>query len=310
VQGVECSNHFAPTTIPEVGVPDCRNCGNSIAATARFCAYCGAPQPLQPSSQPAAGPSPDAALEASDVTIILPRRRANATLAPAARPDDVSQSAPAASPHAADTPDAPRSRASVLKIGGAAAIVIVAAVAAAAFYATRVGAPAKSNETPAVTVTTPVAAPVEAARRSDASDAAPTKAEAPSIPAVETVTNANEAPIAAAPAAPEVTPAVSATPKEVPPRDAAPRKRARASAAPAAEPAPAEPAPAAPVVVAPPAPAPVTTPPAEPVKVEKVACADSSNPFSREACLWQECAKPEFRAHAECARFTGPTGRR
>jgi hypothetical protein len=144
----------------------------------------------------------------------------------------------------------------------------------------------------------------------DESAAAPAKAEAPSVPAVDTAAMVvKDAPAAEAPAAPEATPPLSAIPKRAPAQDAAPRKKARA-AAPAAEPAPVETPPPQPAVIAPPPPVPVTAPPPEPVKVEKVACADSSNPFSREACLWQECAKPEFRSHAECARFTGPGGQR
>jgi len=312
VQGVECSNHFAPTTILEVGVPDCRNCGNSIADTARFCAYCGVQQP--PTSHPAAdetsaaSPTPERMFEASDVTVILPRRRANAMLASAAQREGALPYASAAPTHAGETPTTHPARASALKIGGAAAIVIVAVFGAVAFYATRVATPAKNDEGPVVTVTTPVAAPMPTANRSDETDAAAAKAEAPSIRAVDTAATADkEAPIAEVPTASPTTPPVNAQ-RVAPSKDAAPRKKAR-PAAPVAEPAPVETPPPQPVVVAP-TPAPVTAPSPEPVKVERVACADSSNPFSREACLWQECAKPEFRSHAECARFTGPGGGR
>ena len=247
--------------------------------------------------------------EASDVTVILPRRRANAMLASAAQAADATPYASAAPAHAAETPTTHPSRTGALKIGGTAAIVIVAVFAAVAYYATRVATPAKSNEGAAVTVTTPIAAPLPTASRSDEGDTAAAKVVAPSIPAVDTAATAvKEAPIVEAPAAAEATPPVAAQRTAAPSKDAPPRRKAR-PAVPAAEPAPVETAPPQPVVVAPP-PAPVTAPPPEPVKVEKVACADSANPFSREACLWQECAKPEFRSHAECARFTGPGGQR
>jgi hypothetical protein len=295
-------------------VPDCRNCGNSIADTVRFCAYCGVPQPVQASSHPAfsetaaASPTPERAFEASDVTIILPRRRANAMVAAATQQDAATPSTSVELARAPETPTTHRSRATALKIGGAAAIVIVAVFAAVAFYASRVAAPAKKSEAPAVIVTTPATAPVPSAARTDQSDAAAAKVDAPTVPAVETAATAGgkDAPAAEVPGVPDATPSVPVNPK-APSKDAA-RRKAR-PAAPVAEPAPVETPPPQPVVIAPPPPAPVTAPP-EPVKVERVACADSSNPFSREACLWQECAKPEFRSHAECARFTGPGGQR
>ena len=295
-------------------MPDCRNCGNSIADTARFCAYCGVPQPVQGSSHPAftetaaASPTPERAFEASDVTIILPRRRANAMAAAATRPDGATPSTSAGLAQAPEAPTTHRSRATALKIGGVAAVAIVAVFAAVAFYATRVAAPARKNEAPTVTVTTPIPAAQPSATRADQSDAAAAKVEAPTIPAVETAaTVGKDAPAAEAPGAPDATPPVPVNPKANS-KDAAQRRKAR-PADPVAEPAPVETPPPQPVVIAPPPPAPVTAPP-EPVKAEKVACADSSNPFSREACLWQECAKPEFRSHAECARFTGPGGQR
>jgi hypothetical protein len=292
----------------------CRNCGNSLADNARFCAYCGVQQSVQPSSHPAFGetsvhsPMSDSALEASDVTIILPRRRANATTAAAAQTDDAASFPSAASTQAVDTLEPHPLRATALKIGGAAAIVIVAVFAAVAFYATRVATPAGKKEAPAVTATTAASTPMPSARNSEP-DAAVAKAEAPSTPVVETVAApVKENPVAEAPSAPDVTPPVPTQRTVTPSKDAAPRRRARPAAA--AEPAPVETPPPQPVVIAPPTPAPETAPPPEPVKVETVACADRSNPFSREACLWQECAKPEFRSHAECARFTGPNGQR
>lgn len=146
---------------------------------------------------------------------------------------------------------------------------------------------------------------------SDERDGVAATVEASSIPAMEAATVVKEAPIAEAPSAPEATPEVAPHPAVAPPKDVARRKKERARATPVPEPAPVESPQPRPVAIAPPTPAPVTTsPPVEPAKVERVACADSSNPFGRELCLWQECAKPEYRSHAECARFTGPGAQR
>jgi outer membrane biosynthesis protein TonB len=201
-----------------------------------------------------------------------------------------------------------------MKIGGAAAIVIVAAFGAVAFYANRVATSAAKKEGPAVTITTPVAAPMSA-KRSDESDAAPAKTEAPSILPVEAtsaVKETQQAPTAEAPVAPEATVQPPTAQAVAPAKDTTPVRKRRAAATPAPAPAPVESPSPQPVAAEPPAPAPAPAPapPPEPARVERVACADSSNPFSREACLWQECAKPEFRSHAECARFTGPGGLR
>ena len=197
-----------------------------------------------------------------------------------------------------------------MKIGGAAVIVIVAVFAAVAFYANRMATSPTKKEAPAVTVTTPVPAPISA-KRSDDSVVAPAKMEAPGVLPVEATTAAKEtqqAPIAEAPVASEATVQPPAAQTVAPAKDTIPARKRRAAATPTPAPAPVESPPAQPVAIEPPAPAPAPAPPPEPVKVEKVACADSSNLFTREACLWQECAKPEFRSHAECARFTGPGG--
>jgi hypothetical protein len=146
----------------------------------------------------------------------------------------------------------------------------------------------------------------------DEPDGASANAEAPSTPAKEAATPVDEPSVAKAPGAPEVTPQASTHRAAVPSRAAAQRKKGASPPTAAPEPAPVEtPPPATPVAIEPAAPVPVTAaPPAEPPKVERAVCADSSNPFSREACLWEECAKPEFRSRPECARFTGPGGRR
>src|SRR5690348_12854419 len=68
---------------------DCRNCGRSLADTARFCSFCGAQQRAEAPAQSARAspsahaPSHEPALESSDVTVILPRGRANALVAEA-----------------------------------------------------------------------------------------------------------------------------------------------------------------------------------------------------------------------------------
>ena len=297
-------------------MPDCRNCGNSIAAIARYCAFCGAPQTVQPPSEPHAretpSPTPVRAFESSDVTVILPRRRPTATEAAAQR-DGAPTSPSAAPPHAGETPQPHRSRATAMKIGGAAVIVIVAAFGAVAFYANRVATTPAKKDAPAVTVTTPVAAPVTSAKRNDESVGAPAKTEAASMLPVEATTPVKEpqqAPIAEAPVASDATAPPAAAQTVAPAKDTTSARKRRAAPTPTPAPAPVETPSPQPVAVEPPAPAPAPAPPPEPVKVERVACADSSNPFSREACLWQECAKPEFRSHAECARFTGPGGQR
>jgi hypothetical protein len=295
----------------------CRNCGKSILDTASFCSFCGLQQLVEPSSQPASADTsvhsaPDSALEASDVTVILPRRRANALAAAPPHRDEGASSASTASKDVYDPSAKPRSRALALKIGGAAAIVIIAVAVAAAFYASRSAAPkGKAEGSPAsATAPMPAATPSPMVHR-DEPVGASAKPETPSIPPMEAATTVDKAPVSEAIDAPEATPQVPANRTVALPKDAAQRRKGRPPPAAVAEPAPVDTPPPQPVAIAPPAPAPApASAPAEPAKSERIACADSSNPFSRELCLWQECVKPEYRSHAECARFTGGGGPR
>ena len=287
----------------------CRNCGESIVDTARFCPYCGVQQRVAPLSQPASNDTSahpltpdDDALEASEVTVILPRHRASMLVAAAAQRSEAS-SASSASKDAFGNPVTARPSARALKIGGAAAILIVAV--AAVFYASRVSTPAVKPAPLPATVTQPTLAPLPSTRQT--AEPAPVSANPEaSTPASEAPTAVKEAPIAATSSAAEPAPQPVTNATTTPPKEAAQRKKARAPAPPPS-PAPIETPPPQPVEAVAPVPAPAPAPaPAPPPKVETVACAESTNLFSREACLWQECAKPEFRSHAECARFTGP----
>jgi len=279
----------------------CRNCGNSNADTARFCSSCGASQPIAQSPQPG---SSDTTPEASDVTVLLPRRRADAIVAQAAQ-----RAEPPRSPPPAPTPPTARSpthrpSARAMKAGAAAAVLLIAIFAAAAFYANR-PVMHSTNATPApagVSEPSPPGAP--GASQSDARERPSTASEAPAqaVPALEPTPVAD--PAGTTQALPQAD--AAPTPIVAPPIKPVPRKRERAASPPPEPPPPEPPAPQTVQAAAPP-PAPATpVAPVEAVKVEKVACADSSNLFSREACLWQECAKPEFHSHPECARFTGP----
>jgi len=300
----------------------CQNCGNSIVDTARFCSFCGVQQRMEPSSQPASGeasghsPMSDAPFEASDVTVILPRRRVNALVAQSVQRDKAPPSASAASKAISEKSATHRLSVPAMKIGAVAVIAIIAVFAAVAFYANRPATPVgKVVAAPAVaaraSATKPMPAPTPRPMQSDEPDGASPSSEAPSIAPTEAHAVA-KTPITNTPSAPEATPQldVSTHRTAAPPKKAARRNKERTSASPMTEPAPAEtPAPRA-VEIAPPARPLTPAPPIEPVKVEKVACTDSSNPFSRELCLWQECAKPEYRSHAECARFTGTGSQR
>ena len=292
----------------------CRNCGKSIVDTARFCAFCGIQQQLEPQPQRTSGetaghvPTLQAAIEASDVTVILPRLRAGAAAGQAAQRDDRPPTPSPAAPAASDRPPTRQLSVRAMTIGAAAAVLIIAILASAAFFANR---PATRSET---VTAAPAGVPessgagASSATQSDAPDRASTSGEAPVVAPPEAPIAVEQAPAASVPGSTEAMPPSDATsaPTVAPPTKAAPRKKERAVANPAPEPAPPSPPPQA--VEATPAPAPAAPAPAvvEAVKVDKVACADSSNLFSREACLWQECAKPEFHSHAECARFTGP----
>lgn len=319
---------------------DCRNCGRSLADTARFCSFCGAQQradaPAQfaRASPPAHAPPQDpAAVESSDVTVILPRGRANALVAEAMERARAT-APPANAPRTVfERPTAPRFRLSTIAVGAAAFVVIVAVAIAAKLYWHGSGVPPekaaaapRSPKPPLAlspsleaTIVTPIGttpSPTPDAASGElpaaATDANTTRTNAPNADATE-ATNGARAPVTEAPTAPAATtPSIAVpSPHPVPPSKEAQRKKGRAPATAVAEPAPvAGPPPDQPVAPAPP-PAPViATPSVEAARVEAVACANSSNFFSREACLWQECAKPEFRSHAECARFTGPGSQR
>ncbi|HEX6795821.1 MAG TPA: hypothetical protein VF304_18405 [Casimicrobiaceae bacterium] len=155
--------------------------------------------------------------------------------------------------------------------------------------------------------------PTPAPAQGNEAAGAPAATEPSSVPPTEAAVVV-EAPVAAAPAAPEITPQIEIPkhPVVAPSKEAASRRSKRAVAVPPPEPAaaPVESPPPQPVEVAAPAPAPVAPSPPPAPKVEKIACGDVGNPFSREVCLWQECAKPEFKSHAECARFAGPGNQR
>src|SRR5512142_869787 len=127
----------------------CPNCGKPIVDTARFCSFCGLQQrDVERPSQPASGdpsadsPMPDSALEASDVTVILPRRRANAIAAPATHQAESTPSASTASEDRFGASATDHSSVRAMKIIGAAVIAIIAVVVAASFHANRSATPA------------------------------------------------------------------------------------------------------------------------------------------------------------------------
>lgn len=305
----------------------CADCGRPIVDTARFCSFCGAqqrPSP-QPQSSETSRDSPSlarAASEASDVTVILPRRRVVELVAEATQ-RNAAAAALAGSPSTKEEPTARRARFPALAIGGVAAVVIIGALAVFAFRVNRppavasVQAPARVSAPTAAPITSPTVAPMPSPMPAPApgneAAAAPSAAEPPSVSSTEAAVTV-EAPAAATPAASDAAPPIE-VPKRAAaasPKEPAARKNRRATPAPPPGPAPVpvEAPPPQPVEVAAPAPAPVA-PPAPPApKVAEVACADVGNPFSREICLWQECAKPEFQSHAECARFTGAGSQR
>ena len=200
-----------------------------------------------------------------------------------------------------------------MTIGGSAAIVMVAVTVLALLYANRRGpAPHETVEVLPASGTQAVAAPLSTPIRSTDADGGAKPAEAPSIPAIEAASTAKDATTAEPPGERQALPQVPTNRVARPAKDAALRKKGPAPPTTVMqEPAPAETPAPAPVALTPPAPAaPTVSPALEPAKAEAVACADNSNPFSRELCLWQECAKPEYRSHPECARFSGPGGRR
>jgi len=290
----------------------CRNCGEAIDDTAKFCPSCGLQQFVErSSSQPgsagasAHSPTSERALEASDVTVILPRSRANALVAAAAQRHDAPPSESTASKQTSDKPPTQRSSVPTRKIVGAAIILVMAAVAVA-FFANRVATPARNAGDTSATAVEATSAPTPRPVRSDEPDRALANPDAASTPAIEAGAAAAEPPIAETPP-PQGSPQRPSTKPVMSPANATQRKKGRAPTTPLPGPAPVEDPSPQPVAIAPPAPASVTASPAvEPVKVERVPCADSSNLFSRELCLWQECPKAEYRSHAECARFTGP----
>jgi hypothetical protein len=252
---------------------------------------------------------------------------------PQRSPDEETSSVAYASSDLSGEPATPRSSIPALKLVGAAAIAIIATFVAVGFYASRVAAPGGKAGAASTTSVEPTSAPVSSAILGRESNSAPPTPDAASVAAMAPATavkaapntegqsapdatsqvpahDAKEASIAEAPKAPETMAQVPTHRTVAPAKNAAQRKKGRAPATAATEPAPAESQPPQPVATAPPTPAPVTiSPPVEPPKAESVACADSANPFSRELCLWQQCAKPEYQLHAECARFTGPSGR-
>ncbi len=293
----------------------CQNCGQSIVDTARFCSFCGAQQLVdaslhRPSPHEMRGVAlPDSANEASDVTVILPRRRTSAPSATPPRSDEgtISASTPTTRVDKAATQ---RSSITVMKIGGAAAIVIVAAAVAARFY---VNPPSPTThervEVAPAGGTQAVPAPTPIPIRNNEPDGASANAQAPSTAPMEATSTVKDLSTTGSPSEPPTTQQVPTNRVAAPAKDAVLRKKASPTAT--SEPAPVETVTPAPVTIAPPAPAPAMAAPApEPPKAESVACGDISNPFSRELCLWQECAKPEYRSHSECARFSGPGGRR
>ena len=318
----------------------CENCGRSIVDTARFCSYCGAEQRAGASAQgdaverTARSAMPEGALEASDVTIILPRRRANASVAqpaprdatPSASTNFVTNDGSPSAPHPAQDAYEPgamrRSGAMPMKIGAVALVAIIAVVVGVAFHTYRPATPAGKTLATPISAAAPTPGPTPIQRsESDAPAPPPTSTQrdesegraanvqAPDIAPTEAGT---AQPSIADKAESEATPPVDvAKPAPASKSNATQRTKARAPITPPTAPSPVDnPVPRAAEVAAP-VPEPVAPAPAiEPAKVEKVACADSANPFSREVCLWQECAKPEFQSHAECARFTGPGGRR
>jgi zinc-ribbon domain len=296
----------------------CQNCGKSIVDAARFCSFCGAQQRVESSSQPASGETSarssvrDDAFEASDVTVILPRRRANSLVEQVAQHANEPPPVSPASKTMLDMPAAHRSSGPAIRIGGAAAIVIIAVLVAAAFHANRPATPAAEVASAPASPTQPMPAPAANPTQRGEPDGGSRGPETPTIASMDVANAVGDAATATTPSAPEATPLADVPVHRVaPPKESAPRKKARAPSSPAAESAPPENPPPPPVEIAAPPPTPVTpSPTVEFVKVEKVACADSANPFSRELCLWQECAKPEYRSHAECSRFAGPGGQR
>ena len=214
---------------------------------------------------------------------------------------------------APDTPATRGSSISAIKIGGAAAIVIIAVAVGALFYSNRrVTTPPETVEVTPASATQTLPAPIPNPTPRTEADSASANAEARTITAIDAASTAKDAPTAVAPgqpqAIPQAAPQVPTKRVVAPAKDAAIGKKKAVPEIPPAE--PVETSAPAPVAISPPAPAPVPAlPPAEAPKSETVACADASNLFSRELCLFQECAKPEYRSHAECARFSGPGGR-
>jgi len=295
----------------------CQNCSKSIDPGARFCGFCGMEQRVGTPPQAAFGETlpglatPDDVSAASDVTVILPRRRANAFSADTAHPKRPLQSASAPSNGTFDKSATHRSRVPAMKIGAAVVIVMMAVFVAVVFHANRPATPAaKEVATPAIAMQPMPASAPRPLQSDEPDDRVPSSGPSTVVPR-DAALVVEEAPLADARSASDVTPQADLpTQRTAAPPNQAQRKKSRTPASRVTEPAPAE-SPLPQPVVASPAPAPATpSPPVEPVKVERVACADNANPFARELCLWQECAKPDYRSHAECARFTGSGAQR
>jgi hypothetical protein len=298
----------------------CPNCSKATEAGARFCGFCGMEQRVATPPQSAFGETlsglatPDDVSAGSDVTVILPRRRATPPVAPATHGDSLPASQPAPPEGRFDKPPTHRLRIPAVKIGGAVVIVMIVVFVAVAFHANGPGTtPAKVAAAPAI-ATQQVPASTPAPPPAEEPDGRTPAAEAPNDAPTQAAITLDAPPIADTRNASEVTPQAE-VPMQRPAataKDAARRNKARAPAGATTQaPAPVESPPPQPVEVALPAALPVTPPaPVAPVKAETVACADSSNPFARELCLWQECAKPEYRSHAECARFSAPGAQR
>jgi hypothetical protein len=304
----------------------CPNCAKSIVDAAKFCSFCGAQQPVSHSSPASANTSFDSAihdttLEASDVTVILPRHRVDALVAgasPARSEKSVRNSS--APKDVIDNQVTGRPRVPATKIGAAAAAIVIIAVAVV-FHANRpatttqeLKVPGKAPDAPQTAlepISMPTPSPLQRAEPVEPStNAASTEAATPNTPAPEAATVVRDTPNVDALGTRETKLQDSAQSTVIAPKQSAQRKKA-SQTPPATQPAAIEARAPEPIVEEAPAPTQATVPAViEPAKVERVVCAESSNFLSRERCLWQECAKPENRSQGECARFTGPGSQR
>ena len=306
----------------------CPNCAKSIVDVAKFCSFCGAQQPIKQSSQPAsANTSFDSAmrgtsLEASDVTVILPRRRVDALVASAGpAPSEKGVGASTASKGVFDNVVTSRPHVPAMKVGAAAAAIAIIAVFVVVFHANRPATttqepkvPGKAADTPATAlerISMPPLSPIQGADSvGPPTNAASTNAAMPNVPAMDATTSVKDTSTTDAPGTGETKLQVPPQRSVAAPKDDVQRKKGR-TPAPAPEPAPIQSLAPEPIASEPPAATPSNDAPlVQPAKVERVVCEDSPNFFSRERCLWQECAKPENRSLGECARFTGPSGQR